>query len=42
MAAAMAALRTMRNDPAMVSLDAVAMEAARVAMRKLRDSIVAR
>jgi hypothetical protein len=42
MEAIMAALRTMRNDEAMVSLETVAKEASKVAMRELRDSIVAR
>jgi hypothetical protein len=39
---AMAALRAMRNDPAMVSLEAVTMAAAKVAVRELRDGMVAR
>jgi hypothetical protein len=38
----MADLRVMRNDAAMVSLEAVAMEAAKVAVRELRDGVVAR
>jgi hypothetical protein len=32
----------MRNDPAMVSLEAMAMEAAKVTVRELRDGVVAR
>jgi hypothetical protein len=32
----------MRNDPTMVSLEVVAMEAAKVAMHELRDGVVAR
>jgi hypothetical protein len=42
MEAAMVALCAMRNDPAMVSLEAVAMEVAKVAMRELRDGVIAR
>jgi hypothetical protein len=42
MEAAMAALRVMRNDEAMVSLEAVAKEADKVAVRELRDGVVAR
>jgi hypothetical protein len=37
----MAALRAMRNDAAMVLLEAVAMEAAKIAVRELRDGVVA-
>jgi hypothetical protein len=40
MEAAMAALCAMHNDPAMVSLEAVAMEAAKVDVRELCDGIV--
>jgi hypothetical protein len=42
MEAIVAALCAMRNDPAMVSLDAVAMEAAKVTVRELRDGVVTR
>jgi hypothetical protein len=42
MEATMAALCAMRNDPIMVSLEAVAMEASKVAMRELHDGIIAR
>jgi hypothetical protein len=37
----MAALRAMRNNPTKVSLEAVAMEVAKVAMRELHDGVVA-
>jgi hypothetical protein len=40
MEAAMAALCTMHNDPTMVSLEVVAMEAAKVDVRELCDGIV--
>jgi hypothetical protein len=40
--AAVAALHAMRNDPAMVSLEAVAMEAAKVAVPELHDGVAAR
>jgi hypothetical protein len=42
MEATMVALRAMRNDPVMVSLEAVAIEAAKVVVRELRESVVAR
>jgi hypothetical protein len=42
MEAAVAALRAMRNDPTIVSLEAVAMETAKVDVRELRNSVVAR
>jgi hypothetical protein len=42
MEAAMAALRAMRNDEAMVSLDAVAMDATKVAVRELLDGVLMR
>jgi hypothetical protein len=40
MEATVAALRAMRNDPPMVSLEAVAMEDAKVAVHELRDGVV--
>jgi hypothetical protein len=40
MEAAMAALHAMRNDLAMVSLEAMAIEAAKVAMHELHDGVV--
>jgi hypothetical protein len=42
MEAVIAAVRAMRNDLAMVSLEAVAMEAAKVAVREPRDGVIAR
>jgi hypothetical protein len=42
MQAAVMALLAMHNDPAMVSLEAVAMKAAKVAVRELRDGVIAR
>jgi hypothetical protein len=42
MEAAMETLRAMRNDPTMVSLKAVAMEAAKVVVHELHDSVIAR
>jgi hypothetical protein len=41
MEAAMAALCAMRNDPAIVSLEAMAVETTKVTMRELRDDFVA-
>jgi hypothetical protein len=42
MEAAMAALCAMRNDPTIVSLEAMAVETTKVTMRELRDDVVAR
>jgi hypothetical protein len=42
MEAAMASLCAMRNNPAMVSLESVNMEAAKVTVRELLDGIAAR
>jgi hypothetical protein len=42
MEAAMAALCAIRNDPTMVSLEVVSMEAAKVTVRELRDGVVTR